>query len=355
MSKRVTINEIAEKARVSIGSVHCALAGKPGVSEDTRLRILAIATELNYRPNTAAAALKRKAVRIAAVLPGPKDDNRFFYTQVWEGIRDYFRAAADFNIELIEAPYYTDIDDPSEELNRLGEHKLDGLLTVGYLGRSGVSALRNICRQGSRIVLIGGDVPQINRLCCVQPNYSIIGMTIAELLIRQAPEGGNILACIGDIINPAHSEIVLGMDAYIEDHKLSSKLIKIQTMQTSQDIYKHILYTLRNSSGVAACCSINARGSVLLARALKETGLAGTLPALGSDLFEENIQALKDGVFTNLLHKSPYLQSYLAARYLVDYLIREVRPPQDTVYVGSEIVFQSSLPMYNNGSYRFML
>ena len=36
MSKRITIKDIAERAGVSIGSVHCALYGKPGVGDATR-------------------------------------------------------------------------------------------------------------------------------------------------------------------------------------------------------------------------------------------------------------------------------------------------------------------------------
>ena len=41
MSKRITIKDIAERAGVSIGSVHCALYGKPGVGDATRERIRA--------------------------------------------------------------------------------------------------------------------------------------------------------------------------------------------------------------------------------------------------------------------------------------------------------------------------
>src|SRR5262245_1905712 len=54
---RVTIRHIAERAGVSKGAVSYALNGRPGVSEDTRDRILAIARELGWYPNRAARAL----------------------------------------------------------------------------------------------------------------------------------------------------------------------------------------------------------------------------------------------------------------------------------------------------------
>lgn len=56
-SKRRTIQDIASAAGVSTASVSYALNGKPGVSDVTRARILAIAREHNWEPNHQAQAL----------------------------------------------------------------------------------------------------------------------------------------------------------------------------------------------------------------------------------------------------------------------------------------------------------
>lgn len=56
-AKRATIAEIAARAGVSIGAVSYALNGRPGVSEQTRKRILRIADELGWRPSLAARSL----------------------------------------------------------------------------------------------------------------------------------------------------------------------------------------------------------------------------------------------------------------------------------------------------------
>ncbi|MFC4590059.1 LacI family DNA-binding transcriptional regulator [Sphaerisporangium corydalis] len=55
--KRPTIADIARQAGVSKGAVSYALNGQPGVSASTRERILAIAEEIGWRPNSAARAL----------------------------------------------------------------------------------------------------------------------------------------------------------------------------------------------------------------------------------------------------------------------------------------------------------
>lgn len=55
--RRATIADIARAAGVSKGAVSYALNGRPGVSEATRRRILAIAAEYGWHPSSAARAL----------------------------------------------------------------------------------------------------------------------------------------------------------------------------------------------------------------------------------------------------------------------------------------------------------
>lgn len=55
--RRPTIGDIARRAGVSKGAVSYALNGRPGVSEETRRRILRIAAEIGWQPSSAARAL----------------------------------------------------------------------------------------------------------------------------------------------------------------------------------------------------------------------------------------------------------------------------------------------------------
>lgn len=54
---RVTINEIARRSGVSKGAVSYALNNRPGVSDETRARILAVAEQLGWAPNRTARLL----------------------------------------------------------------------------------------------------------------------------------------------------------------------------------------------------------------------------------------------------------------------------------------------------------
>lgn len=355
MEKRATIKDIAEQAGVSIGTVHCALNGKTGVGEQTRQRIVEIARRLDYRPNAVAASLKRKAIRIAAAFPGPTEESKFYYTFIWEGIRDWIQSQSDFNISLVEVPFYPGANSQANELaDLLDRAEIDGLITTGYTDMRGMTAIQGFIQRGVPVVLVGDDIPQSGRMCCVQPNYSVIGRTLAELLTRQIPADAGILLCAGDVIVPSHYLVVQGFDAYLTEHGCRNPVYKVHEGDSRQAVQEHLIRELNGRADLAACCSVNARNSVLLGHALQQTGKAGRLMAVGSDLFAENCGFLRDGVFTNLLYKKPYSLACTAAKYLTDFLMKEERPPQDVVYMGSEIIFQSSLPMYDNGLFRLL-
>jgi DNA-binding LacI/PurR family transcriptional regulator len=87
--KRPTIGDIARQAGVSKGAVSYALNGQPGVSDATRRRILAIADEIGWNPNSAARALSGAAANtIGLALRRPARVLGFepFYMELISGV-----------------------------------------------------------------------------------------------------------------------------------------------------------------------------------------------------------------------------------------------------------------------------
>lgn len=67
-TRRVTIDDIAAEAGVSVASVSYALNGKPGVSSQTRQRIIDIARRYNWEPNQQARALHRSSTDVIGLV-----------------------------------------------------------------------------------------------------------------------------------------------------------------------------------------------------------------------------------------------------------------------------------------------
>ncbi|MFT4004860.1 MAG: helix-turn-helix domain-containing protein [Lacrimispora sp.] len=60
MKSQITMKDMARHFGVSLNTIHKAIAGKPGVSEETRKKILSYADANGYKLNTMASFLKRK-------------------------------------------------------------------------------------------------------------------------------------------------------------------------------------------------------------------------------------------------------------------------------------------------------
>src|SRR5690606_9611187 len=66
--RRPTMADVAERAGVSRTLVSFILDGKPGASDETRRRVLAIAGEIGYRPDSAARLLAQGRSRTLGVM-----------------------------------------------------------------------------------------------------------------------------------------------------------------------------------------------------------------------------------------------------------------------------------------------
>ncbi|MBG0832915.1 LacI family DNA-binding transcriptional regulator [Planomonospora sp. ID67723] len=87
--RRPTIADVARQAGVSKGAVSYALNGRPGVSESTRARILAVAEEIGWRPSSAARALngaRAHSVGLALCRPARVLGMEPFFMELISGI-----------------------------------------------------------------------------------------------------------------------------------------------------------------------------------------------------------------------------------------------------------------------------
>lgn len=86
--KKVTIEDVARKAKVSKGTVYAVINGKNTVRPATRDHILEIIKELNFRPRGIAVNSKR-ALQDKSIGIIIKDLNYPFYTSIATGVKEY--------------------------------------------------------------------------------------------------------------------------------------------------------------------------------------------------------------------------------------------------------------------------
>ena len=155
-TSRVTIRDIAERAGVSKGAVSYALNGRPGVSDDTRGRILSIADELGWYPNRAARALSAsRADACGLVLARPARTLALepFFMEFIAGVEvELSSRSVALTLQLVE--------DPRQEIEVYrrwwGEHRVDGVLMVDL--RVDDPRVDELVRLGLPAVIVGGPL-----------------------------------------------------------------------------------------------------------------------------------------------------------------------------------------------------
>jgi DNA-binding LacI/PurR family transcriptional regulator len=155
-SARVTIRDIAERAGVSKGAVSYALNGRPGVSEDTRERILAIARDLGWYPNRAARALSAsRADACGLVLARPAKTLALepFFMEFIAGVESELAARSmALTLQLVR-----DVEEEIEVYRRWwGERRVDGILMLDL--RVDDPRVDELTRLGLPAVVVGGPV-----------------------------------------------------------------------------------------------------------------------------------------------------------------------------------------------------
>ena len=350
MEHRVTIKEIAAEAGVSTGTVHRALYGKKGLSEQTRQQILDLCARRGYRANSAASALKRSALRIAAAFPGPQEENSYFYGSVWHGFRRCMAELDDYNLEVLELPYYPGTErGQAETLNACFEQyggKIDALLTIGPTEDTARRAVQRYSSAGTPVFFACDDAEGCGRIACVQADHDMAGRIAAELLSAQLSPGDAVLLCAGDVHTPSHYRMAAGFEAYLRGNSVPLTLVRADGYHDKQELALRLRRTLAEDACISGAFSVSARLSVLLADAVAQMGRAGQVRVVASDLFGETVRNMEEGLVQNILYKDPAQQGYLAARLMGDFVLRGIQPPAGVHYVESRVIFKSSLAYY---------
>lgn len=350
MADHVTIKDIAREAGVSLGSVHLALADKPGVSEKTRQRIKEIAERLDYKPNILASNLKRETRTVAVALPKKDQKSRFYHDYMWDAIADAEAAAKELNLQILKLEY-TNLAETLYQLDLTG---ISGLITVGYPEEDYDDAIHRITDSGIPVILIDNDMPESGRLSCLQPDSKAIGELTGELLVDMVHRmDGKLLVCAGSRKYPNHYRIVDSVSDYLEAANIKDRVLKIY-LEDAEAKEEEYLEKLLRDERICGCCSVNSRTTKTLCEALVSSGKAHCIPAIGNGLFEESAQYLREGVLTALIHKRPYEQCYRAFQTMADLLAKAIQPASPVMYTSADIVFKSNLLQYDEISFRMI-
>lgn len=163
----VTIKDIAKILNVSVSTVSRALRDTYDVNKETKEKILALATELNYKPNFNATGLAQGSTHnIGVVLPFITN---YYFSTVITGIQEI---AYNNNYNII---LYITNDSAERELSiiqNLSLSRLDGLLVSVSSNSDSCSHFQEIIDEGIPIVFIDRVASKIETSKVMQDDYN---------------------------------------------------------------------------------------------------------------------------------------------------------------------------------------
>lgn len=355
-SNRITLKDVSLRSGASLSTVHRALYNKAGVSDELRETIVEIAASMGYKTNYVASSLKRKTIRLAVVLPSPDRINKYFYRDLWKGLREFKTEIQEFNMEFLEFAFTGSDVNQAKELDKVFNNHADdisGLITISLNDASISYLIEKFTSKNIPVVFISSDLQKSKRLCCVRAHDKIAGSLAAELICNFTQGSGKVVIAAGDIVTSSHYHNIEGFEDYLSSNNSQLEIIKIYDSENRDSLYASILDALERNADVRALYSCNARNTVCLCEAAVKMNLQGKACIVGSDIFEESVQMLQNNILQAIIYKNPYKQAYLGMKMLFNYVLKGEYPVNDTTLVVPTIVIKSNLSYYDNNEINF--
>jgi DNA-binding LacI/PurR family transcriptional regulator len=176
---------VARLAGVSVASVSFALNGQPGVADDTRRRILAVAAELGYRANPQAQALRRGRTTTYGLVI--RNISNPFFLEVLTGAE---RAATEAGATLLLLDSHYSADRERLLVQEMAAQRLAGL-AIAPVGRGESLRLWQELRPGTPVVALNAAVEGLAGVSRVYPDNAT---AVRLAMLRLAALGHSCVA-----------------------------------------------------------------------------------------------------------------------------------------------------------------
>ena len=330
----VRIGDVAQAAGVSTATVSRALRDLPHVAAATRQRVLAVAAELDYRPNLSAARLAAGTTNtIAAAVPDPAA----WFNATMVGAVGRKMTAAGYDLLL------SGVANPEErqrfvELNGVRSGRSDAVVLIDIALDE--TAAEGFAAQGGRAVSVGF---RTQALSSVTVDNVAVGCDATEVLLRHGHRRIGLLSLdSGDasmnFTIPAHR--ARGYErAHAEAGLTPDPALRTSTSNNSAEAHRAARALLDSSerpTAIFAMCDEQAFGVMLAARDL-DLRIGEDLSLVGVD---DHDQSVLVGLTTIRQHVAQ--QGTAAAELLLRMLEPQAEPPQH-VLLDTELVIRGSV------------
>ena len=338
----VTIQQIAELAGVSRGTVDRVVNERGRVKADVKEKVERIARELNYTPKhrkkedipATDAVLKRRRLGVVTQL-----SQASFMIQINQGIADVREQLERRGFEVILKESAT-VDETEqlhalEELERAG---IDGLAIMPVDSDNVRNRLNWLARErGIPVITFNTDIVGVRRICFVGLDNRKSGKTAAGLMGMMTGGTGKVLGIIGYFSNNAVSRRIDGFIEGLKDNFPELELVGIQSsFDQAAEVERVIINTMTVHPDLKGIF-LTSGGQAGMRSAFEKLELQKRPYVIICDVTPRNTALLQDEVVDFVIDQDGYQQGYQALFLLADQLQWGNTPKQEYLYTEIRI------------------
>ncbi len=333
----VTIQQIAERAGVSRGTVDRALNNRGRINPEVAEMVKRTAQEMGYvhkarkRQKTPGG---KKKIGIVTQLSGSS-----FMLEVKRGIQTGKKELEDLGIEVL-VKENTSVHE-EEQLRAIDELVKDGIQGLALMPVDS-EAIREklnwlVNEKNISVVTFNSDIVGTKRCCFVGMDNKLSGQTAAGLFGMMTRGVGKILVITGYFSSMLNNSRV---DGFVEEIKKISPKLEIAGVQGSfnntEEVRKIIENAMMSISGINGIFVVSG-GQEGIVEAFKNLGVEQRPYVVIYDQTKKNEKLLKDNVADFLIDQNGFEQGYRPQRILADILLNENYPEKEFFYTGIDI------------------
>ena len=343
MRRKATLFDIAAALGISTGTVHRALHNNPGVSAETRARVLQVSEKLGYRPNLAARFLsQRRQFRISVnTLTGTTS----FWDEVRGGIDE---AAHNLGIDNVDLDFRTNplLGDGDEEAFFAAiKADSDGIIIFPSRPKSLRAWMRRASRTKVPVVCVSTDAPDTGRLAVVSIDTMASGALAADLVGRFCSGKGKVAATLSALSINEHAEKIRAFQSTLASVHSQMKFIEtVEDHDIESEAYDKCRRLFAAHPDLSAIY-VTTEASVPVIAAARDAGMLGRISIITTDLFPKLVDELRAGNVAATIYQRPRTQGRFAFQVLYDYLI-EGRCGNPQVTLTPQLVMRGNLEYF---------
>ena len=313
---RITIQDVAREAGVSVATVDRVLNRRPGVRPATVQRVEAAADKLAYQPDRLAARLARaRDYRFCFILP--TGTNTFMQTLQAEVEATAARMAAErlrLSLRLVDV---FDGHALADELESLGD-AFDGVAVVALDHPAVREAINGLVEAGVKVVTLVSDAPGSKRAHYVGVDNTAAGRTAAMLLGRfVGRRSGKVGLIAGSLALRDHVERQFGFEQVMAREFPQLQVLPVREgrddFEKVEEVARALLAETPDMVGIYNVGAGN-RGIV---KALEAAGRAGDMVFIAHDLTPLTRKQLVRGTIDAVINQDPGHEVRSATRVLL--------------------------------------